>query len=121
MALRTVINKACKIIINASSDNALLLERINRSEDLADAAAVQAEIMEKANTGSVVMLPAETDTVVPGETQKPEEKPAEAACLCDQFIKEKAKEWDCPIHGRYKKGTFTKNLFDERPGRNPGF
>jgi len=59
MALRTVINKVAKFIINASSDNALLLERINRNEDLADAAAVQVEIEDRANTGSVIMIPEE--------------------------------------------------------------
>ncbi len=65
-ALRTVINKVCKIIINASSDNALLLERINRNEDLSDAAGVQMEIEEKANTGSVIMMPEE-----PGKVEEP--------------------------------------------------
>jgi len=56
MALKTVINKVAKFIINASSDNALLLDRINRNDDLADAAAVHAEIEDKANTGSVIMI-----------------------------------------------------------------
>jgi len=65
MALRTVINKVAKFIINASSDNALLLERINRNEDLADAAAVQVEIEDRANTGSVIMIPEESAT--PGQ------------------------------------------------------
>jgi recombination protein RecT len=59
MALRTIINKVAKFIINASSDNALLLERINRNEELADAAAVQVEIEDKANTGSIIMIPEE--------------------------------------------------------------
>jgi len=59
MALRTIINKVAKFIINASSDNALLLERINRMEELADAAAVQVEIEDKANTGSIIMIPEE--------------------------------------------------------------
>jgi hypothetical protein len=59
MALRTVINKVAKFIINASSDNALLLERINRAEDFADAAGVQVEIEDRANTGSVIMIPEE--------------------------------------------------------------
>jgi len=57
MALRTVINKVAKFIINASSDNALLLERINQAEDIADAAVVQEEIEEKANTGTLIMIP----------------------------------------------------------------
>lgn len=59
MALKTVINKTAKFIINASSDNALLLERINRNEELADAAAVQVEIEDKANKGSVIMIEGE--------------------------------------------------------------
>jgi len=61
MALKTVINKTAKFIINASSDNALLLERINRNEDLADAATVQSEIEEKANKGSVIMIEGEKE------------------------------------------------------------
>jgi recombination protein RecT len=56
MALRTIINKVAKFIINASSDNALLLERINRAEELADTVAVQQEIEDKANRGSVIMI-----------------------------------------------------------------
>lgn len=59
MAVKTVINKVSKFIINASSDNALLLERINRAEDLADSMEVQVQIEEKANTGSVIMIPDE--------------------------------------------------------------
>jgi len=70
-ALRTVINKLAKQLINSSSDNALLLERINRAEDLADAAAAQAEIEDKANRGSVVMI--EDD---PKENVQLPEKPA---------------------------------------------
>lgn len=57
MALRTVINKVAKLIINASSDNALLLERINQADDFADAAEVQEQIEEKANKGSLIMIP----------------------------------------------------------------
>ncbi len=66
MALKTVINKVAKFIINASSDNALLLERINRAEELADTVAVQAEIEDKANKGSMIMIE--------GEVPQPEEK-----------------------------------------------
>lgn len=65
MALKTVINKVAKFIINASSDNALLLERINRNEELADTAGVQAEIEAKANTGSVIMI--EEESTKPAE------------------------------------------------------
>ncbi len=70
-SLRTVINKLAKFLINSSSDNALLLERINRSEEMADAAAVQVEIQEKANRGSVIMIPEDAkDTLA--EEQKAE-------------------------------------------------
>ena len=71
MALKTVINKTAKFIINASSDNALLLERINRAEELADTVAVQAEIEDKANKGSVIMIEGE---VPQAEEKKPEEE-----------------------------------------------
>jgi len=69
MALKTVINKTAKFIINASSDNALLLERINRAEDLADEAAVQMEIEDKANKGSVIMIPEEPEKVAQGKSE----------------------------------------------------
>ncbi len=76
MALKTVINKVAKFIINASSDNVLLLERINRAEDLADAAEVQMEIEEKANTGSVIMIeegPTKSPTPEGQEKEKSEQ------------------------------------------------
>jgi len=116
MSLRTVINKVCKIIINASSDNALLLERINRNEDLADAAMVRVEIDERANAGDTLAItedagrPEESGAEVDQAGKAPEEQAAETAqpvCVCDQMIKEKLKEWDCPLHGRYQGGRFT--------------
>ena len=116
MCLRTVINKNCKIIINASSDNALLLERINRNEDLADSAAVRVEIQERANLGDPLAItedagrPEEIGAETGQTGQGPEDLAAETAqevCVCDQMIKEKLKEWDCPLHGRYQGGRFT--------------
>lgn len=67
MCLKTVINKACKILINASSDNALLLERINKAEDLADQAEAQAEIEKHANIGQTLQI----DNDIPIDTEKP--------------------------------------------------
>ena len=58
MAMKTVVNKLCKAIVNASSDKSLLLERMNRSEDFADRAVAEAEIEEQANTGEVIDIPA---------------------------------------------------------------
>ena len=54
MAMKTVINKLCKAIVNASSDKSILLERMNRAEDLSDRAAVEVEIDDQANTGEVI-------------------------------------------------------------------
>jgi recombination protein RecT len=54
MAMKTVVNKLCKAIVNASSDKALLLERMNHATDLSDRAAAEAEIEMEANTGEVI-------------------------------------------------------------------
>ncbi len=76
MALKTVINKLCKAIVNASSDKALLLERMNRAEDMADRAAVEADIEDVANTGDVIDIEArkkelpETAGPSPSEAQE---------------------------------------------------
>jgi len=78
MALKTVINKTAKFIINASSDNALLLERINRNEDLADATGVQTEIESKANTGTVIMIPEEKVQIEEKKTPPEDEAKSKA-------------------------------------------
>lgn len=59
MALKTVINRTCKAIINASSDNALLAETMKRNDDLADRAAVAVEVEELENRGDVLEIEAE--------------------------------------------------------------
>lgn len=77
MALKTVINKCCKAIINASSDCALLLDRINRNEDLADRAEAEAEIEENGNTGEVLELEAAaTGEEIGDEPGQPEQEEA---------------------------------------------
>lgn len=68
MAMKTVINKLCKAIVNASSDKSILLERMNRAEDLSDRAAAEAEIEEQANTGEVIDIP----TAQPEAKEAPE-------------------------------------------------
>ena len=68
MAMKTVVNKLCKAIVNASSDKALLLERMNRAEDVSDRAAAESEIEEQANTGEVV-------DIVPEQQQSVDAKP----------------------------------------------
>jgi len=115
MALKTVINKCCKVIINASSDNTLLLERINRNEDLSDSAAVAVDIQDHANTGDVVQIEGGTVDAGTGEVREelePEdqaqpEKEDAPVCVCDDMTKQGVKEWSCPVHGTYKNGRFS--------------
>jgi len=79
MAMKTVINKTCKAIINSSSDNALLLETMKRNDELADRASAEAEIEALANTGEVLEIEAEAPTTkepVNDEPGKEEELPA---------------------------------------------
>jgi recombination protein RecT len=86
MAMKTVINKLCKGIINASSDNALLLDTIKKNQDLADRASAEAEIEAEANTGEMLdITPPEEEEAAPDqppdppqEQEKPEEAPKQA-------------------------------------------
>jgi recombination protein RecT len=83
MATKTVVNKLCKAIVNASSDRALLLERMNRAEDLSDRAAAETEIEEQANSGEVVDI-----TSAGPQTQQTEDVKLETA--------EKMAPGECP-------------------------
>lgn len=56
MAKKTVANRLCKLIINASSDNALLLDTINRMQEMIDEITVKEEIEEQENTGPVIEI-----------------------------------------------------------------
>ena len=123
MALKTVINRCCKAIINASSDNTLLLDRINRNEDLSDSAAVAAEIEGHANTGEVMQIEGAVveDAKVPEHQEEPSaDTPQPPVCVCDEMTKDGLKGWDCPLHGRYQSGKFTKDLFGSEPAKNAG-
>jgi len=77
MAMKTVINKLCKAIVNASSDKSILLERMNRAEDLSDRAAVEAEIEDEANTGKVIDI---TTVQQDGENKEIVEEMAPGEC-----------------------------------------
>lgn len=125
MAMKTVVNKLCKAIVNASSDKALLLERMNRAEDLSDRAAAEAEIEDQANTGAIVDIEPEPEpeTKTQQQAETPKEEPPQVdterkECpkggyvtkeICDG-CKDKAK--GCPDWGT-KSGTTTK--------KGPGF
>src|SRR5690606_18237710 len=58
MALRTVIRRACKYIINTSSDDYLLLHHIDRADRLAAEAEMEAAMAEDAN-GPVIDVAAD--------------------------------------------------------------
>lgn len=73
MALKTVINKCCKAIINASSDNTLLLDRVNKNEELADRAEIEMVIEEEANKGPIIEVEAASDEESGGSAVEPEE------------------------------------------------
>jgi recombination protein RecT len=100
MAMKTVINKLCKAIVNSSSDKSLLLERMNRAEDLSDRAAVEAEIEEQANVGEVIDITTE---------QKPAETKSETA--------EEEMSAECPSSiGNFYKKSYCDNECAKRQG-----
>lgn len=82
MAQKTVVNKLCKAIVNASSDRALLLERMNRAEDLSDRAAAEAQNEESANTGTVIDIPATETQNEKAEEGKPDDPEELAPAPC---------------------------------------
>lgn len=73
MAMKTVINKCCKAVINASSDHSLLMDIIKKNEDLADRAQAEIEIEEDANKGDVLEVTAEAsqEEAAPPEAEQP--------------------------------------------------
>jgi len=75
MAKRTVIQRACKRYINSSSDDALLLAALNRTDEISTEEEVSTEIKEKANKEVIdiekVDLPHEKEE----RKEQPEEKP----------------------------------------------
>lgn len=67
MIRRTVINRACKKYINASSDNALLLERFNRAEGVVAEVEFKEEVSENANAELIDIGTGEVLEAVEGE------------------------------------------------------
>ena len=77
MAQRTVTNRACKMLINSSSDASLdiLVQHMNRADDAADEAEFAEEVATSAN-GEIIDVEA---TVTEVEPEQPEPLPAEPA------------------------------------------
>ena len=61
MAKRTVTNRACKAMINSSSDSNLFLEHFNRSDEEVVVVELEAEIEEKANQEMIDVDPITAD------------------------------------------------------------
>jgi recombination protein RecT len=60
MAKKTVINRACKKFMNASDDSSLVMQHINRADDIAEEAQVQEEIKNNAN-GEIIDIEFEVE------------------------------------------------------------
>ena len=67
MALRTVINKACKPIINSSNDSQLMMEAIRHADGIQTEEDVQSEINENANREAIDITPEIQSSPVSGE------------------------------------------------------
>ena len=74
MALRTVIRRACKAVINASSDDYLLLEAVNRSDEAPDLE-IEAEIAANANREVIDVEAVVSASPEPEPIQTTEEPP----------------------------------------------
>ena len=93
-------------------------------DDLSDAASVAAEIEGHANTGEVMQIEGAVveDAKASDRQEGPiaDDTPQPPVCVCDEMLKEGQKSWDCPLHGRYQSGKFTKDLFGSEPAKNAG-
>jgi recombination protein RecT len=79
---RTIINRACKGIVNSSSDNQLLLKSFNRAGEVADEIGLEETISEDGNGDiiDVTPTPGAAPALPPGKTdQAPPEAPKDEA------------------------------------------
>jgi len=72
---KTVINRACKPIINSSNDETLLRIASNRSDEIRAEQTAQLEIDENANQGEIIDIEPTTETVSEIPSKKPEPEP----------------------------------------------
>lgn len=98
MARRTVIQRACKRYINSSSDDAMLLAALNRTDEISTEEGVSTEIKEKANKEVIDIEKVE----LPGKEKERKKQPEE---------KLKKKESEQP----------KKKLNNSSPNHLPGF
>jgi len=78
MAKKTVINRACKRFLNSSDDGSLLVQYINRADEVAAEAEVEAEIEENANQELIdIEYEIEEDVAEEKPAEKSQEQPQE--------------------------------------------
>ncbi len=83
MCKRTVINRACKKLINSSTDSKLFLEHFNRSDEEQAEDEVYKEISENANQDPIDVVTEEKET----EIEEKEQNPAQATVVKQQALK----------------------------------
>ena len=101
MARKTVINRACKRYLNSSDDGSLLMHHINRADEVAAEAEVEAEIEENANQELI-----DIEYEFADEEPEVEEKTAEEP---------KERKPEEPKQERKQEGK-QKTIFEEGPG-----
>jgi len=101
MARKTVINRACKRYLNSSDDGSLLMYHVNRADEVAAEAEVEAEIAENANQEII-----DVEFEVMDEEPEVEEKAAEEP---------KERKPEEPKQERKQEGK-QKTIFEEGPG-----
>src|SRR5690606_29707621 len=89
MARKTVINRACKRYLNSSDDGSLLMQHINRADEVAAEAEIEAEIEENANQE---LIDVDYEPVEDVAEEKPAEKPQEQPQEQKQEQKQKGQQ-----------------------------
>lgn len=104
MARKTVINRACKRYLNSSDDGSLLMQHVNRVDEIAAEAEVEAEIEENANQ-ELIDIEYEVEDETPAAEESKEQTKEEIA---EKPRQEKQKQK--PQQGKQK------IIFEEGPG-----
>jgi recombination protein RecT len=102
MARKTVINRACKRYLNSSDDGSLLMQHVNRADEVAAEAEVEAEIEENANQ-ELIDIEYEVEDETPAAEETKEEQTKEE-------ITEKPKQEKKTQQGKQQ------TVFEEGPG-----
>jgi recombination protein RecT len=106
MARKTVINRACKRYLNSSDDGSLLMQHVNRADEVAAEAEVEAEIEENANQELIdVEYEVAEEEEIPAAEESKEQTKEEIA---EKPRQEKQKQK--PQQGKQK------IIFEEGPG-----